>query len=137
MAKTGTTRVAMMVTWPRLGLPEWPRWLLGQDGDKRSGSYDHMANTGPTRVAQMTITLRLGLPEWSRWLHGQDGANRVDQVTTWPTWGRPDWPRWLHGQDGYFKSGLDDKMVKIVTKRKALMATWPKWGTTRVAYMAT
>ena len=68
-----------MVTWPRLGLPEWPRWLLGQDGDLRSVSYDHMANTGTARVAQMTIMSRLGLLEWPRWLHGQHEDDQSGQ----------------------------------------------------------
>ena len=33
MAKMGTNRVAQMATWPRRGLPEWPRWLHSKDGD--------------------------------------------------------------------------------------------------------
>ena len=66
MTKVGTTRMAQMATWPRWGLPEWPRWLNGQDGDYQSGldNYmakvgyqsgpdDYMADIGTTRVAKM------------------------------------------------------------------------------------
>ena len=59
MAKIGTTRVAWIATWPRWGLPEWPRWLPGHDGDYQSGKDGNMA--------------KIGIPEWSRWLYGQDG----------------------------------------------------------------
>ena len=53
MDKMGTTRVADIATWPRWGLPEWPRWLHGQAGDHQSGPDDYMADIGTTRVAMM------------------------------------------------------------------------------------
>ena len=69
MANIRTARVTKMTTWPRLGLPEWPRWLHGQDGDYQCGPYSYMAKMskyyqsspdgyldmmGTTRVAKMT-----------------------------------------------------------------------------------
>ena len=62
----GTTRVAMMATWPRRGLPEWPRWLTGHDGDYQSGIDGNMAKMGTTRVVLITTWIRRGLPESPR-----------------------------------------------------------------------
>ena len=74
----------------RLGPPEWPRWLHGQDGDYQSGPYSYMAKMGTTRVAQMA---------------------------TWTWWGLPEWQRWQHGQDGDYLNFLDDYMAKMGTTR--------------------
>ena len=49
----GTTRVAQMAAWPKLGLPEWPRWLPGHDGNYQSSPDGYMAKMGTTRVTQM------------------------------------------------------------------------------------
>ena len=72
--------MALIATWPKRGLPEWPRWLHGQNGDYQSGPDGYMAKMGTIRVAQMA---------------------------TWPRWGLPEWPRWLTGHDGNYQSGPD------------------------------
>ena len=85
-----------MATWPRWGLPEWPRLLHGQDGDYQSGPNVCMANMGTTRVAQKT---------------------------TWPILGLPEWPRWLHSQDEDYQSGPYSYMIKMGTTIVAELAT--------------
>ena len=129
--------MAYMVTRPRWGLPQWPRWLHGQDGDYWSDPDGYMAKMrttrdtkmGSTRVAQMATWI-WELPEWSRWLMAKMGTTRVAQMATWPRWELPEWPRWLHGQDEDYQSGPDGYIAKMGTNRVAQMATWPRWGLT-------
>ena len=80
MAKMGITKEAQMVTVPGWGLPEWPGWLPGHDGNYQSGPDGYMAKMGTTRVAQIDTWPRWGPPEWTRWPHGQDGG----RLREWP-----------------------------------------------------
>ena len=66
MADMGTMRVAQMTTWPRLGLPEWPRWLHGQDWDYQSGPDGYMTKMGDYQSDQDGNLDMIGLPEWHR-----------------------------------------------------------------------
>ena len=106
MADMGTMRVAQMTTWPRLGLPEWPRWLHGQDWDYQSGPGGYMTKMGDYQSDQDGNL-------------DNDRATRVAQMVTRPRWGLPELPRWLLGQDGDLRSGSYDYMANMETTRVA------------------
>ena len=78
--------VSTFLSGPRWGLPEWHRWLHGQDWDYQSGPDGYQDMMGTTRVTQMA---------------------------TWPRVGQPECPGCIHGNDGDWQSGPDGYMAKM------------------------
>ena len=97
MADMGTTRVAQLTTWPGLGLPEWPRWLHGQDWDYQSGPDGYITKMGDYQSGQDGYLDMMGYQSGIDDNMTKMGTTRVAQMVTRPRWGLPELSRWLLG----------------------------------------